>query len=298
MKDHKKTAYPSGIHTAIVTPFSGSGTDMRAFSSLLEIQLRSGVSGVVVLGTTGEAPTVSPDERETLIKESARLLSGKKALTVGCSSNDTKTACENVRSAASYGADYVLVSAPYYNRPSQRGILRHFISVADASPVPVIVYNVPSRTGVDVTCDTLSVLASHPNIAACKEAGTDMAEITRKAVSSGMDLFCGNDSLLYHFLCLSAKGAVSVCSNTDPDRTCEIYDKYSSGDTEGARNAFFAMYRYLTALGCDTNPVPIKTVMAELGLISAAVRPPLCAISEKNKAELLYEAACAGFYIK
>lgn len=299
MTNEKTGRLAAGIHTAIVTPFSNGDIDIPSLRNLLEIQLNSGVSGVVALGTTGEAPTVTQNEKDVIIKECAKILSKKKTLTVGCGSNDTPSACEKVKRAASLGADYALVVAPYYNKPSQRGLLRHFITVADSSPIPVIVYNVPSRTGVDISADTLSVLSSHNNIVACKEASTDMQSVTVKMKEAPeLDFFCGSDTLLYHFLCLGGKGGISVCSNVEPDITCEITNRYFSGDVSGAKESFFALYPFLQALGCDTNPVPIKALMASCGLISASVRPPLCELSEQKKSKLIYSASDAGIYIK
>ena len=299
MTNKKTGRLPAGIHTAIVTPFSGGGVDMPSMRDLLEIQINSGVSGVVALGTTGEAPTVTQKEKDAIVKECAKLLSGKKTLTVGCGSNDTASACEKVKRAASLGAEFALVVAPYYNRPSQRGILRHFITVADASPIPVVVYNVPSRTGVDVSAETLAVLSSHDNIVACKEASSDMQSVTSKMKEAPeLDFFCGVDTLLYHFLTLGAKGGVSVCSNVDPDKTCAITDKYSAGDITGAKDAFFALYPFLKELSCDVNPVPIKALMASCGLISPAVRPPLCELPDHKKSKLIYAASDAGIYVK
>lgn len=299
MTNNKTGRLPAGIHTAIVTPFAGGDIDLPSFRNLLDIQINSGVSGVVALGTTGEAPTVTRKEKDVLIKECVKALSGKKALTVGCGSNDTKTACEKVKHAASLGADFALVVAPYYNKPSQRGILRHFIAVADCSPIPVIVYNVPSRTGVDISSETLSVLSSHDNIVACKEASGDIQSVTAKIREAPeLDFFCGTDTLLYHFLTLGAKGGISVSSNVEPDKTCRITDKYFAGDIPGAKDAFFSLYPFLAALSCDVNPVPIKALMASCGLISASVRPPLCELSEQKKSKLIYTASDAGIYIK
>lgn len=298
MIDTKTGVLPPGVHTAIVTPFINGMVDMLSYIKLLEIQLSSRVSGVVVLGTTGEAPTVNAKERDALITESVKILKGRKTVTVGCGGNDTASVCKKVKRAAELGADFVLVVTPYYNKPSQRGLLRHFITVADASDVPVVVYNVPSRTGVDISAETLSVLASHPNIVACKEASSDIKSVTDKLAPANIDVFCGCDELLPPFLSLGAKGAVSVCSNTDPDRTCEIFNRYGKGDTNGAKDAFYALYPYLKALGCDTNPVPVKAVMAAMGLISDEVRAPLCRLSNEKKPSLLYAAAECGIYIK
>lgn len=294
---NKKTRRLSrGIHTAAVTPFLGGELDLPAFGRLLDIQLASRAAGVVVLGTTGESPTVTDKERDTLITEAASRLSGKKELTVGCGSNDTRKAVELTKRAAALGADFALVVTPYYNRPSQRGLLRHFMIVAESSPVPVILYNVPSRTGADISAETLALLSAHENVAALKEASSDMQSVTEKKEAADIDIFCGSDALLYHFLATGAAGGVCVCSNIKPDRICEITDKFFSSDTDGARKAFFGLYPLLKALGCDTNPVPIKALMAAHGLITPEVRAPLCTLTDDKKAALLAAAEEAGIY--
>ncbi len=286
---------PDGVHTALVTPFSYGGIDLAAFRRLLEIQKESRVSGVVVLGTTGESPTVNGKERDVLTEEAVKSLGGKKTVTVGCGCNDTGKTVELVRRAASAGADLALVVTPYYNRPSQKGLLRHFLTVAEGSPLPVVIYNVPSRTGVDISAETLAVLSEHENVAGYKEASSDLCRITEKMQAAPeLRFFCGSDTLLYHFLCLGAKGSVSVSSNIEPDLTCKITDLYFKGDTEGSKEAFFRIYPFLQALSLDTNPVPIKTVMEAAGLISAAVRPPLCQMNSSLRSKLLTAAADLG----
>ena len=298
MLNNKTRSFSPGVHTALVTPFSGGRLDMNALEKLLLIQRDSKVAGVVVLGTTGESPTVDADERRRIITLAKRVLGGKKQLTVGCGSNDTKKAADAAKEAAELGADFVMTVAPYYNKPSQRGLLRHFLTVADSSPVPVVIYNVPSRTGTDVTAQTLSVLSAHPNIAACKEASTDIASVTEKLLTVPLDFFCGSDTLLYHFLCLGAKGGVCVCSNVEPDVFCRITDTYFSGDHARSKEVFTVLLPFLQALSIDVNPVPVKTLMGAAGLISPEVRLPLCAMAEEKKTALLYAAAEAGIYIK
>ena len=294
---NKKTRRLSpGIHTAAVTPFRRGEPDLKAFNRLLSDQLSSRVAGVVVLGTTGEAPTVTEKERGEIVSAAAGLLSGKKELTVGCGSNDTAKTVRSVREAASQGADFALVVAPYYNRPSQRGLLRHFMTVAEESPVPVIVYNVPSRTGVDISAETLEILSAHENIVACKEASADMQSVTGK-LTVGLDFFCGNDALLCQFLASGAAGGICVCSNIEPDRTCEIAEAAASGDAAKARSLFYSLYPLIKALGCDTNPVPIKALMSAAGYMTDEVRPPLLPLDGGKKAALLYAAAEAGIYM-
>lgn len=295
MSDKKTNRLPYGIHTALVTPFTYGGVDEDGFARLLGIQGESGVAGAVVLGTTGESPTVTGTERDTLISLAVKTLGGKKAVTVGCGGNDTGKTVKACKRAAALGADFVLTVTPYYNRPSQRGLLRHFLTVAEDSPLPVVIYNVPSRTGVDISADALAVLSAHENVAGYKEASSDLCSVTEKMQAApGLPFFCGSDTLMYHFLCLGARGAVSVCSNIVPDKTCLITELFKKGDAEGAKNAFFALYPFLQALCLDVNPVPIKTVMEAAGLISAKVRPPLCAVGADVKTKLLCAAEEAG----
>ena len=298
MSDIKKQRLPHGIHTALVTPFAYGGIDADGFSRLLEIQKNSGVSGAVVLGTTGESPTVSGYERDTLAALAVNVLGGKKAVTVGCGSNDTGKAVGMCKRAAALGADFALIVTPYYNKPSQKGLLRHFLTVAEDSPLPIVIYNVPSRTGVDISAETLSVLSAHENVAGFKEASSDLGSVTAKMQAApDLPFFCGSDALLYHFLCLGAEGAVSVCSNIEPDRTCAVTDLFDKGDRDGCKEAFFDLYPFLQALCLDVNPVPIKTVMEAAGLISARVRPPLCAMNGESRAKLLCAASDAGINI-
>ena len=294
---NKKTRRLSpGIHTAAVTPFRGGEPDMKAFDRLLSDQLSSRVSGVVVLGTTGEAPTVTEKERDALVRRAAELLSGKKELTDGCGSNDTAKTVRSVREAASQGADFALVVTPYYNRPSQRGLLRHFMTVAEESPLPVIVYNVPSRTGVDISAETLAILSAHENIVACKEASADMQSVAGK-LTVGLDFFCGNDALLCQFLASGAAGGICVCSNAAPDRTCAIAESAAAGDMDGMRREFYSLYPLIKALGCDTNPVPIKALLSAEGYMTREVRPPLIPLDDEKRSALLYAAAEAGIYM-
>ena len=298
MFDIKKQRLPYGVHTALVTPFTYSGIDTDGFARLLEIQKNSGVSGAVVLGTTGESPTVCERERDTLTSLAVTALGGVKTVTVGCGSNDTGKTVKTCKRAAALGADLPLIVAPYYNKPSQKGLLRHFLTVAEDSPLPVVIYNVPSRTGVDISAETLSVLSAHENVAGFKEASSDLGSVTAKMQAApDLPFFCGNDALLYHFLCLGAEGAVSVCSNIEPDRTCAITKLFKDGDKDGAKTAFFELYPFLQALCLDVNPVPIKTVMEAAGLISARVRPPLCAMNGGTRAKLLAAASDAGINV-
>lgn len=285
--------FPCGVITAAVTPFCNNGIDYKAFSELIKRQASNGAKAVVVLGTTGEAPTVTQEERDK-ITECAVEACGTMSVIVGCSSFDTKAAVSMCRRAESLGASGLLVSAPYYNRPSQQGLLRHFFTVADSVALPIMIYNVPSRTGITITPSQAEILFSHENIVALKEAGTDISDITEKLVRFGEKVYCGNDLLLPLFCSLGSGGAISVCTNLCYSRFCKIYELYKCGDCESARTEFASLYPFLLSLTCDTNPAPIKSVMHDFGLIEPDLRLPLTPVGEKKRSEILNAALIAG----
>lgn len=295
MAAKKTSRLKGGIHTAAVTPFSDIGIDKEALDRLLEIQLSSRASGIAVLGTTGEAPTVTDKEREYIIYRTSEMCKGRLDITAGCGSACTLDAVKKCKRAKQLGAEFALVAAPYYNRPDQKGLLRHFLTVAEASPIPVILYNVPSRTAVDIEGDTFSYLARHENIAACKEASSDISKMIRHGEAEPeFDVFCGSDTLLYPFLALGARGCISVASNISPDMTCLIWELWEKGLYNEARERFYRMYPFFSQLFYTSNPVPIKALMGEMGLISPMVRPPLCQWDRSGLAKLKYAAEIAG----
>lgn len=294
---YSSECFPSGIITALVTPFCGDEVDYEAFSALIKRQADAGAEAVLILGTTAEAATLSSLERSRLIECAVSEAASKLSVIVGCSSNDTQSTVELCKNAYTLGASGLLVVTPYYNKPSQRGILHHYLTVAEAVEAPIMLYNVPSRTGVSLEPETVELLFSHENIKALKEAGTDIADITQKLVMFGDKLYCGNDILLPFFCSLGARGAVSVCSNLCYGQFSEIFKLYSSFQATQAQEKYLALYPFLKSLTCDTNPSPIKSVMADFGLIEPYLRLPLVRVDEKKRTEILASALGAGIRI-
>lgn len=276
MDNSDKKRFPEGIITAVITPFSDGQPDISAFRSLILRQIDAGIGGIVVLGTTGEAPTVSKTERKRLIDTALECADGKAFIIAGCGTSDTKASLESAKDAQRQGVNGILAVTPYYNKPSQKGLIYHYLSVAEGIDVPVMMYNVPSRTGVGISTETSQVLFAHENITALKEACTDINEICDKLTQlSEYDIYCGNDSLLPAFLSLGARGCVSVVSNALPRAFGQIYKDYASGEYKRSEDSFKKMYPLLKALCLDTNPAGIKSLMANLGCCKDELRLPL-----------------------
>lgn len=264
------TRLSSGVFTALVTPFCESGIDWEAFERLILRQRV--VAGIVLLGTTGEAPTLEEAEKKEVIKRGRALVD--LPLIVGTTSNATKEVIKWNQIAFDAGADAVMVASPYYNKPSQEGLYRHFMEIADRSPLPIILYNHPGRTGVAMEKSTLKRLSHHEKIVALKEAsGTVSAFVDAfDALPKDFPVFSGDDSLVEPAMALGAKGVISVLSNLIPERMVEIVDRLSKRENMDLSD----LEPYLEGLKLDTNPVPIKAFLASFGLCSAAVRLPLC----------------------
>lgn len=293
-----KKRFPHGIITAAVTPFKNTEIDYYALKLMLNRQMRAGIGGIVLLGTTGESPTVSGCERSRLIDFAREVTDKKTFLIVGCGGADTRTAQEQAKEAYQRGADGILCVTPYYNRPSQNGILRHYLTVAEETELPLMMYNVPSRTGVNIACKTAEILFSHENITALKEASSDIYDITEKlTVLSGFDMFCGNDELLLPFLSLGAVGCVSVVSNALPRAFTSVYDNFLLNKTDEARDAFVHIRPLLKALSQNTNPVGIKALLAYLDLCSSDVRLPLVKSSDGDLHEIIKVYSETGYVL-
>ena len=283
-----KKRFPHGIITAVVTPFKNTEIDYSAFKLMISRQIKAGIDGIVLLGTTGESPTVSASERSRLIEFAKECIDERTFLIVGCGGADTRTAQEQAKEAYQRGADGILCVTPYYNRPPQNGIVRHYLTVAEETELPLMMYNVPSRTGVSITCKTAEVLFSHENITALKEASSDVYDVTEKLTSlSGFDIFCGNDELLLPFLSLGAVGCVSVVSNALPCAYKTVYDKFLLSKTDEARDAFVRIRPLLKVLSQNTNPMGIKALLSYLDLCSPDVRLPLTKCTEEELNEII-----------
>lgn len=285
-----------GIYTALATPFTPEGAvDRDAWNGLLKAQLKAGVHGVVACGTTGESPTLSSDEKMALIQSAVQACSpakGKTIVIAGTGSNDTRETCEFTARVSELGVDACLVVTPYYNKPSQAGLERHFQLVADASKVPVILYNVPGRTGVSLTPATVAKLATHPNIAGIKEASGDldlfmrMRAAVRHETKRPFYFLSGDDTTFWPFLAMGGDGLISVASNALPGCMKMIFENWNEGRTGAGFALFEKLHPLLRNLFVEANPVPLKQILSYIGKTTAIVRPPLAPLSPENAAKL------------
>lgn len=260
-----------GVATALYTPFKNEGktVDHAAFERLIERQLQAGINSLVVLGTTGESPTVTADERKEIISLVVKRVNGRVPVIVGAGSNCTVTAAKLSREAEKLGANAVLSVTPYYNKCNENGLLRHYAAIASATDLPIIIYNVPSRTGIDVSPETYAKLARIKTVAAIKECNTSLEKLNRSIdlTDGGISFYCGSDEVLPDFINSGADGAISVSSNVIPDKIIDIYLK--------KRSYYETEREFVNALFCDVNPIPVKYVTEVLFGESGDLRLPL-----------------------
>jgi 4-hydroxy-tetrahydrodipicolinate synthase len=278
-----------GTFTALVTPFHNGGIDVSAFEKLIENQIASGISGVVAVGTTGESPTLSHDERQELIRLAVATAKKRCQVLAGTGSNATQHAVADTKKAEELGADGALLVAPYYNKPSQEGLFRHFKTIADATSLPIILYNIPGRCGVDIAPDTVARLAKEcRNIVSIKEASGSVERVSelRGRLPQPFTILSGDDSLTLPFMAVGAVGVVSVASNLFPAQVCALVRAYECGDAKLAANLHHKMFPLFKDLFIEPNPVPVKTALSWRGAMSGEVRLPLCEMSEANQARL------------
>ena len=283
----KKTVF-TGIATALVTPLTPDGIDYNAFARLLDWQCDEGIDALVVCGTTGESSTLTDDEHRQAIDFAVKHVNGRVPVIAGTGSNDTDYALDLTRHACESGADGVLVVTPYYNKATQKGLIRMFSEIADVSTAPVILYNVPSRTGCNIEPATVAALAEHPNISGIKEASGDISKIADIMALCGdkIDLYSGNDDQIVPILSLGGKGCISVLSNPLPRKTTEICRKFFAGDVAGAAKLQCKYHNLISALFCEVNPIPAKAAMSMLGFCPDYLRLPLTEMEDANRAKL------------
>jgi len=275
----------SGVMTALATPFKENGAlDMEALDRLVDFQIDNGINALVPMGTTGESPTVSHDENMEVVERVIRRSEGKVPVIAGTGSNSTDEAIRMTRIAKSLGAFASLQVAPYYNKPTQEGLYRHYISIADAIDIPIVVYNIRGRTGVNIETPTLLRMAAHPNIIAVKEASGDLGQMMDVIDSKPKDfvVLSGDDNMAVPLTLMGAAGVISVASNIIPKHMCEMIDAARAGQVEKARTMHFELLPLFKSLFLETNPIPIKFCMAQLGMIEMAWRLPLCSPSAKT----------------
>ena len=278
----------TGSCTAIITPFDDHGVDLSRMERLLDFQRDHGTSAIVLAGTTGENATLTTIEYERLVENAVRHAGGSMRMVVGIGGNNTAACLQKARFAAGAGADAVLMCPPYYNKTSQRGLLRHFLTVADAIDVPLILYNVPGRTVLGISAESYAELARHPNINGVKEASGDFSLIARIAAECGDDLnlWCGNDDQTIPMMALGAKGVISVASNVLPAEVARLCALCLAGDYAAALALYSKYAELFRLLFVETNPIPVKAAMALLGLDSGTLRLPLVDISPEHREQL------------
>ncbi|MBR3893800.1 MAG: 4-hydroxy-tetrahydrodipicolinate synthase [Clostridia bacterium] len=284
----KKTVF-KGAATAIVTPLTENGVDYERFGKLIDWQIAEGIDALVVCGTTGEASTLTDEEHREVIKYAVERVGGRVPVIAGTGSNDTAYAVDLTKYACEVGVDAVLAVTPYYNKATQKGLIASFLAVADASTKPVILYNVPSRTGCNILPATALALAEHPNIVAIKEACGNISQIAElAALTRGkLDIYSGNDDQIVPILALGGIGVISVLSNPMPKETAEICRKFFAGDVAGAAKMQLDLLPFINALFCEVNPIPVKAAMAAMGFCDNSLRLPLTPMEPEHEKAML-----------
>jgi 4-hydroxy-tetrahydrodipicolinate synthase len=285
-----------GVIPALVTPFRDGAVDEAAFVALVERQIAGGVHGLVPVGTTGETATLSHDEHRRVVELCVDTARGRVPVIAGAGSNATSEAIELARHAKAVGADAALVVSPYYNRPSQEGVFQHFEAINDAVQIPVLVYNVPSRTGSDITNETLERLSALPNIIGIKDATGDLTRISLQRITCGPEwiMLSGDDPTGLGYLAHGGHGCISVTANVAPEACASFYNACLAGDWETARYWQDRLIRLHKALFADASPAPTKFALATLGLCSEACRLPITPCSETARGQVLDAMRDAG----
>ena len=291
----KKTIF-KGMATAMVTPMTQEGVDYEALGRFIDFQLASGINALVAVGTTGESATLTPEERKKVISFTIDRVAGRVPVIAGTGTNNTLHAIDYSVSAAQAGADALLVVTPYYNKATQNGLIAHFTAIADKVDKPIILYNVPSRTGCNLLPVTVEKLAEHPNVAAIKEASGNMSQVVELFARCGdkIDVYSGEDGLTVPMLAMGGMGTISVLSNVIPKGAVEMTDAFFAGDL---RKAAALQCRYLDLINllfCEVNPIPAKAAVSAMGYGKEFIRLPLTPMEEGNRTKLLAEMRKQG----
>jgi 4-hydroxy-tetrahydrodipicolinate synthase len=275
-----------GAHTAIVTPFNKDGSvDYTRYRELIDFQIENGIDGIVSVGTTGESPTLNNDEHMKVIEETVRAVHGRALVTAGTGANSTSEAVELTRRAKELGVDATLQVTPYYNKPNQEGLYRHFSAVADIG-LPVVLYNVPGRSALEIAIETVARLATHPNIVAVKEAGGKVERVKQILDVCDLEVLSGDDALALPMMRDGAIGVISVASNVVPDVVASLIHTALEGQWDGAQYLHDKYVGLFSAMFIDTNPIPVKAALAMLGKIEEVYRLPLCELSAADRVSL------------
>lgn len=279
----KKSVF-TGSAPAVITPFTDNGIDFAAFEKILDLHVRES-DAVVVCGTTGEPSTMTESEKKSVIEFAVKHVKGKKPLIIGTGGNCTAQVVADSKAAEKAGADALLIVTPYYNKCTQNGLAAHYLQVADSVGLPIIVYNVPGRTGLNMTAQTLAKIAEHKNIAAMKEASGNMEQVIEIASLCGdkIDLYSGDDALVLPILSAGGKGVISVTANIAPRAFSELVHSYLAGNTAKARELQLKLYPLLKTMFSEVNPIPVKYAASLLGLGNGKPRMPLTELEAANK---------------
>ncbi|RKY00944.1 4-hydroxy-tetrahydrodipicolinate synthase [Candidatus Poribacteria bacterium] len=277
-----------GSIVALVTPFKNGEVDEAKLKELIEFHIENGTHGIVPCGTTGESATLSHEEHERVIDITVETVGGRIPVIAGTGSNSTAEALRLTKHAKEAGADAVLLITPYYNKPTQEGMYRHFMTIADAVDIPMILYNVPSRTGIDLLPETVARLAEHPNIVGIKEATGSLRRASEIIQACGEDfiLLSGDDFVTLPMMAVGGRGVISVAANIIPSQLAKMCELAKAGDFAAAREIHNKYFPLFEALFLETNPIPVKTAMRMMGMINGELRLPLCPMSEANEKKL------------
>lgn len=288
MSKQKKTIF-TGAATAIITPFKNGAIDYEAFGALIDKQIAAGIDGIVVAGTTGEAATLTHEEHCDLLRYSVEKVAGRVPVIAGTGSNDTAYGIELSRYACEVGCDALLLVTPYYNKATPKGLIQNFLATAEATDKPIILYNVPSRTGVNITLPVYRELAKHERIVAVKEASGNLSAIAQLIDECGdaLDVYSGNDDQIVPIMSLGGKGVISVVSGILPKETHDICAACLAGDFKTGAALQLKYLKLINTLFCEVNPVPVKAASALLGLCNGELRLPLCEMEDDNHAKLV-----------
>ena len=272
-----------GLYTALVTPFRNGAVDYDRLTKLVEMQISYGVDGISPVGTTGESPTLSFEEHERVIATVVQLVNGRCKVLAGSGANSTAEALHLTRHAKADGADFSLQVAPYYNKPTQEGLYRHFATIADSCDIPIVIYNVPGRSGVAVSAETIARLAKNHNVAGVKEASGSVDRVSEILDLCDIPVLSGDDALTVPMMSVGAVGVVSVASNIIPKEMKQLVDLCNAGAFDQARAMHRKLYKFFKAMFVETNPIPVMAGMAIRGLLDEEYRLPLCPPSDKNR---------------
>ena len=295
----KKTVF-MGMATAMVTPMKADKTvDYEALGRFIEFQIENHIDALVAVGPTGESATLEPWEQKEVIRFTVERVAGRVPVIAGTGTNNTAHVLEYVKSACEVGADAILVVTPYYNKATQNGLIAHYTAVADTSTVPVIVYNVPGRTGCNLLPQTVAKLAEHPNIVGIKEAAGNMAQVVELAALCGdkIDIYSGEDALNVPIMAMGGKGAISVLSNVVPAKAVEMTDAAREGNYEKAAALQCKMLPLIKALFSEVNPIPAKAAVSAMGFGEENLRMPLTPMEDATRAKLYEEMRKQGINV-